>query len=237
MTALRISAKNLGYLALPDFCPRCFWLKMKAANGLPFQIFPGIFSSIDSYTKKITNCHFEKSASLPGWFSGFNGLLRPVAVPHHSEFYVIDPATGIRLTGVPDEIFQRLDRSFFIADYKTAKFTENQDSLMPIYRVQLNTYAYLGNRCGFKPVTGIGLVYYEPQTDLTMGLVDSVVNQNGFMMPFRGKLLELELKPEAMIPPLLREVRRLCDCQKAPIRRDGCEDCERMDDLVGLLAR
>jgi hypothetical protein len=72
---------------------------------------------------------------------------------------------------------------------------------------------------------------------LTVGLVDSIVMPDGFMMPFKGKLLELELKPEAMIPPLLREVRRLCDCQKAPNRRDGCEDCERMDDLVGLLAR
>ena len=27
MTELRISAKNLVALALPDFCPRCIWLK------------------------------------------------------------------------------------------------------------------------------------------------------------------------------------------------------------------
>ena len=45
---LRISAKSLGELALPDFCPRCFWLKTKARGKLPFQIFPGIFSSIDA---------------------------------------------------------------------------------------------------------------------------------------------------------------------------------------------
>jgi len=38
---LRISDKNLGALALPDFCPRCFWLKAKAKK-LPFQIFTGI---------------------------------------------------------------------------------------------------------------------------------------------------------------------------------------------------
>jgi len=47
MTKLRISAKNLGELALSDFCPRCFWLKLHAKR-LPFQIFPGIFSSIDA---------------------------------------------------------------------------------------------------------------------------------------------------------------------------------------------
>jgi hypothetical protein len=98
----------------------------------------------------------------------------------------VDQATNVRLTGVPDEIFQRIDGSFFIADYKTAKFTGNQDSLMPMYKVQLNSYAYLGERCGFNPVSGVGLVYYEPQTELTVGLVDAVVMNNGFMMSFKG---------------------------------------------------
>jgi len=51
MTQLRISAKNLGELARPEFCPRCFWLRAHAKR-LPFQIFPGIFSSIDAYTKR-----------------------------------------------------------------------------------------------------------------------------------------------------------------------------------------
>src|ERR1051325_7324150 len=124
MALIRISAKDLGYLALADFCPRCFWIKMHCEKGLPFQIFPGIFSSIDSYTKKVTNCCYQNNSTLPVWFDGFKGLLKPVKVPHHSEFFIIDAANGIRLTGVPDEIFQRLDGSYFIADYKTAKFTD-----------------------------------------------------------------------------------------------------------------
>ena len=47
MSELCISAKTLGEPVLPDFCPRCFWLKLHARQ-LPFQIFPGIFSSIDA---------------------------------------------------------------------------------------------------------------------------------------------------------------------------------------------
>ena len=43
---IQISAKNLGALALPAFCPRCFWIRMKCGGKLPYQIFPGIFSSI-----------------------------------------------------------------------------------------------------------------------------------------------------------------------------------------------
>jgi len=54
MPQFRISAKTLGELALPDFCPRCFWLKLHAKH-LPLQIFPGIFSSIDAYTKRVVH--------------------------------------------------------------------------------------------------------------------------------------------------------------------------------------
>jgi hypothetical protein len=33
MTDLCISAKTLGELALPGFCPRCFWLKLRGIPG------------------------------------------------------------------------------------------------------------------------------------------------------------------------------------------------------------
>jgi hypothetical protein len=33
---------------MKGFCPRCFWISRRAR--LPWQIFPGIFSSIDSYS-------------------------------------------------------------------------------------------------------------------------------------------------------------------------------------------
>ena len=47
----RISGKNLGALALPSFCPRCFWIKRHASDGVPYQVFPGIFSSIDAFSE------------------------------------------------------------------------------------------------------------------------------------------------------------------------------------------
>ncbi|MHA1973162.1 MAG: hypothetical protein ACTSW1_09225, partial [Candidatus Hodarchaeales archaeon] len=81
---IRISAKNLGQLALPNYCPRCFYIKLKLNNKLPWQIFPGIFSSIDSYSKKITWTYFEKYKKLPPWFSG--EFVKPIPVPHWSKF-------------------------------------------------------------------------------------------------------------------------------------------------------
>ena len=46
----KVCAKTLG---MPSFCPRCFWLQMH--YKLPYQIFPGIFSNIDSYTKNLVH--------------------------------------------------------------------------------------------------------------------------------------------------------------------------------------
>ncbi len=142
MDQLRISAKNLGQLTLPSFCPRCFWIKIHLGFKLPYQIFPGIFSSIDSYSKKITNHYFTKHRSLPKWFDGFN-LSEPIKTPSLRDFHTIDPEANIKLTGVPDEMFLRNDGSYLIADYKTARFTDHQDELSPMYEVQLNGYAQI----------------------------------------------------------------------------------------------
>jgi len=138
---INISAKNLGQLALPAFCPRCFWLQLKCNFKMPYQIFPGIFSSIDSYSKKITWKYWEKYNKVPPWFDPFGEFTEPVKVPHFSKYSIIDKEANVQLRGVPDDIFRAADNSYFIADYKTAKFTENQDALLPLYKIQLNSYA------------------------------------------------------------------------------------------------
>jgi hypothetical protein len=60
---LQISGKDLGALAMKGFCPRCFWISGR--TRLPWQIFPGIFSSIDSYSKKVVHGQFDRS-EMPG---------------------------------------------------------------------------------------------------------------------------------------------------------------------------
>ena len=72
---VRISARTLGAVALPDFCRRCFWIRLRVNNKLPFQIFPGIFSSIDSYNKRIVHLGFSANI-IP--VSRDEGKLRPL---------------------------------------------------------------------------------------------------------------------------------------------------------------
>lgn len=218
--ALRISAKNLGHLALPDACPRCFWIRTHCK--LPYQIFPGIFSSIDCYTKKVIHLHLDETGGLPSWLAGFGDLGQPIPVPHHSRFFVIHPETGVTLTGVPDEMTES-DAGIWILDYKTAKFTGNQDTLLPIYRAQLNGYALIAEALYHKPVVGLGLIYFEPVTDITSA--DGLVDSSGIRMGFRAKLLPIE-RDVALVPSLLTRAKAIHELLEAPAGRDGCRDCE-----------
>jgi hypothetical protein len=230
---IRISAKNLGELAMPNFCPRCFWVKLNCK--LPYQIFPGIFSSIDSYSKKITWGYYEKYGELPGWLKSFGDFDKPIKAPGRSKFFYIDEVANVKVTGVTDEIVQKKDGSYFIIDYKTAKFTGTQDELLPMYEVQLNCYALIAEGCDLKPVTGIGLAYYEPMTALSTSNIAEYLLDDGFKMPFNAHLLPLELNPQGMIVPLLKEVRKLGDMRTPPDGVSECKDCPKLDDILKLL--
>ncbi|MFC1739249.1 hypothetical protein ACFL1G_09410 [Planctomycetota bacterium] len=119
--------------------------------------------------------------------------------------------------------------------YLRERFPKNQDTLLPIYKVQLNGYALIAEKCGLKPVTGIGLLYYEPQTDAAAD-IDQALLDEGFAMPFKAYLHELELKPEEMVMPLLKKVRAIADLTEPPIGNAGCADCQKLEDLIQLAA-
>jgi hypothetical protein len=132
-TTRRISAKNLGALALPTFCPRCFWLKLRLKK-LPWQTFPGIFSSIDIFSKQVTDRWFTQTGTAPPLLKPFGDLIESIDPPHWSQFSVKDVASNVELRGVPDHLFRAKDRSFIIIDNKTARFTDGQDALLPLSR-------------------------------------------------------------------------------------------------------
>ena len=229
MTQLRISAKNLGAFALPYFCPRCAWITLHVKK-LPFQIFPGIFSSIDAYNKRIVHSYFDKYNQAPEWLSELGELTGYVNPPSHHTFRIVDPETDILLTGSADGIFTRPDGSYVIVDYKTAKYTGTQDTLFPIYETQLNGYALIGKETGFDPITGLAMVYMEPVTDDTAASRDQNHTDDGFLMGFSASVHEIELRPE-ILPPLLTKVRELYEMEKSPEGMSVCKDCERLDDL------
>ena len=64
----------------------------------------------------------------------------PLPSPHHSWFKIATGHGSIQLRGTPDEILRAPDGGLIIIDYKTAHF-KPEDSLRPLYEVQLNVYA------------------------------------------------------------------------------------------------
>ena len=229
---MRISAKDLGWLATEDFCPRCFWIE-RHAKGLPYQMgFPGIFSSIDAYTKNIVERYFQKNGRFPPWLSEIGSAKRIVSVKP-SEFKV--ETDGITLTGIPDLLFERPDGSFAIVDYKTAKYTGNQDQLMPIYQIQLNGYAYIAEAIGLKPVKDLYLVYFEPPYKETYdAITDGHTNGDGFEMPFKPVIHEIK-RDTKEIEKLLEKASKIYESEKLPKGLDDCKDCERLDNLITMI--
>ncbi len=231
---LRISGKDLGSLALGDHCPRCFWAQRRAPKGIPFQIFPGIFSSIDSFTKKVVHQWFD-AIGAPIWLGSLGPLTGYQHPPHFSKFQVRHSGTGVLLTGAPDAIFTKPDGSLIIADYKTAKFTDAQDALLAMYEIQLTAYAYIANGLGWPPVVAIALIYAEPMTELVDAAPQSAGRDHGFVLPFKAivKPLPLDL---TRVDPLLERFRDLVELATAPAGRPGCKDCVKLDGLLSVMS-
>ena len=203
-----ISAKDLGQLALSDFCPRCFWLERHL--GKSPSIFPGIFSTLDAVTKRNTHHSFARQNKPPKWLD----LPQAVAVVEESTFFKLPVEYNWILTGQPDDIFELENKSYQIVDYKTAKFTGRQDELLPMYEIQLNAYAYLAEKYGFTPVSGLALVYFQPREDLE--------EDENFTLSF--DIYQLKVKLDMMrVPKLLAKAREIVEQSEPP---ESAADCK-----------
>ena len=235
-----ISATELGYYASSRFCPHCAWVKLHIKN-LPFQGFPGIFSTIDRYNKLIVRNYFDRENALPFWLRGLGPVAGCIDPPHWSKFKALDGASGVTLRGEADGIFQMADGSYTIVDYKTSRFSKAQRAMLRSYETQLNAYAYIGERLGetlkVSPVGKLALVYMEPVTGEEAAVDPKLVDGKGFIMGFEATVVEVDLKPEELIPPLLRKVREMSDMERPPAGSPGCKDCEAMDGLINTLER
>jgi hypothetical protein len=234
---LKISAKNLGQTALEDFCPRCYWIKIRTNFKLPWASFPGIFSSIDSYTKScvhriIDNRYGNDSIDLlPEWMKKIGNVTGYEKVPHWSKNNYLDEKSNILLQGAQDDIFVRIDQSRAVVDWKTAKFTENQDKLRPLYDVQLNVYSILSVKDGKSPVD-LYLVYMEPCTESSYA-TDNIIDC-GFRMCFSGVVVPVK-RDRTIVRKALTITRDIYEMQQPPSPRSGCKDCEQLDKVMGIL--
>ena len=231
---LTIAATELGYYASFGFCSRCAWVRLHVKD-LPFQGFPGIFSSIDRYNKLLVQNHFLREGRPPEWLAAIGDVMEFVRPPHWSAFKAVDSQTGVTVRGEADAIFRCADGSYAIVDYKTTRYNPAYRSMFRAYRAQLNTYAYIAERVGLSPVSRLSLVYMEPATGEKTAQEPKWVHGQGFSMDFHARVVPVDPEPERLIPPLLRQAARIYDMPTPPPGRNNCRDCEAMGRLLAAI--
>lgn len=206
-----------------------------AAFKTPFQIFPGIFSSIDSYSKRIVDGFFEKNGRVPAWLSELGDVKKPLKPPHFSKFNALVTDYDILLTGNMDAAFLLKDGTICIADYKTSKFTGGQDKLLSMYTVQLNAYALIAERTNFGTASKLALVYFEPETEIESDNVEKKITASrGFALDFSAYIKPVELDVKKWTLPYLQKAREVSNLSSPPDGKPNCQDCEKMNTILSL---
>jgi hypothetical protein len=224
-----ISAKNLGSFAMPGACQKCLWLKARIGFNAPWGIFPGIFSTIDSFSKGISTIQI-KAGTRAKWMSKCGSIKEQLPCPHWSKFSYKDQTSGMTLRGSPDELFRLEDGTIAILDYKTSKFTDHQDDLLPMYQTQLGAYKWLAKQTGLGDTSLTALVYFEPDP---AGAVQERIVESGFQMQFNAHVLPVETNVDEVLA-LLKSAKELVSLDVPPASQEKCKDCATIEKIVGI---
>lgn len=231
MNTIKLTAKDLGLLKLKDFCPRCFWFRIKypIEDAHTFRSpMPGIVSTLDAYIKRTIFYYFKQNKILPDWFQD---ALKEIRLINPTEIKDVLPSKRwkvkietYQLTGTPDVLFQMEDGSFLIADYKTASFTSTQEELFPLYEAQLNAYKYLAEHEKLK-VKALSLIYIEP-----IGYKENIdyltkVNKEKLTLHFRCMVKVVKIWENREIEELVKEAGKILDSASPPEGNLECKYC------------
>jgi hypothetical protein len=228
-----ISVSRLAEVAMPDFCPRCFWVKLKMGWELPFQRpVPGILGDIDRHVKNVVRTHYEEKGVLPRWFPYLGEVTKLEKAPKWRDFYFVHPQLGITLRGEMDEILQLNSCGYHILDYKTARYTAAQARFLPVFEAQLNAYRYIAERGNFfSPIIGLNLVYLEPDVDCHLNRGQIELSSGKLTMGFMPQVKNIEIKPDSFIEELLKKCAEIASLPEPPKPVPQCNNCRLFQNL------
>lgn len=234
--SISVSATELANYAARYPCMRCAWVRMHVKD-LPYQSFPGIFSTIDTFTKKVITSHFNQHGCLPPWMEEIGDVIRCVDPPGWRKFYREDEHTEVTVRGEADAIFQLAGGSYLIADYKTSRYNPERLYALRSYEMQLNAYAWIAESTGFSPVNRLALIFMEPASNIEDAKSPNSIDDDGIQLRFNTRIVPVKRRPESMIPPILEKVRSVADMSTPPAPRSRCRDCDQFDTMVVKMAR
>jgi hypothetical protein len=231
--SIRVSPRHLGQMRRPDFCPRCFWYSVALGFRHPFDMsMPGILFNMDRFEKILVQAHFAAKHSAPKWLASL-GCTGPVSFPRKMTEEL--PNLGLTLVGMPDEVFSKKDGTLCLVDYKTAKYKDGDDPLIPIYETQLWGYARLLEHEGVGTVSSAALVYFANTLHEYSENSLDLLTTDGINVPFEVKIHEVKLDLKAL-NPLLKAFRSYANMLTPPDGIEGCKTCKRLNCLFDIEA-
>ena len=232
--SVRVSGKTLAELAMSGTCPSCFRMKVYLNSldntykkKIPFQMpMPGIFANIDSHIKQVVKHCFESKKEMPCWFPDIGTKIISIEdPPGWQNFNIYIEKYDLTLTGALDVIFKLEDGSYAFGDYKTARFSDTHDSLMPLYKAQLHAYMDIAKAKNiFQPVSKLFLIYAEP---IVFKIEDNFYKTNDFEEIYKlhfkitEKLFDIELD---LTKNLLKKAIQILN-GPYPKGMEDCPDC------------
>lgn len=225
---LYLGARTLASLNMPDVCPACFYVRLKCRRDLPYQFhMPAILFAADRHVKEAVHRSIDAGKGMPPWMPARGDVKGYVPGLSFRWFRHLDRRTNVSVCGVPDDLLVMGDGTVHVVDYKTAFLTQQQREILPLYKAQVNVYAYVARRVGRRvpgPVRDLTLAYLEPQPDFS--------NEQALAMRFVAKTISVRNEAEALVPRLLQRAREIMSQEAVPRHREGCEELERMNTLM-----
>ena len=169
----------------------------------------------------------DSTVPKPSWMQKIGNVVGYSPVPHFSKSKFYDEKSGITLTGIPDDIWLLSDNTKVLPDFKTAIYSEAQDKLIPMYRIQNNVYSVLIDK-----TAKLYLIYMEPDTKQETAC--SQITDTGFRMCFNATVVPVE-NDLKMVRNALVITREIAEMQAPPKGTESCKDCSSLDSLMGLL--
>jgi hypothetical protein len=230
---LRITPRNLGCINLATYCPACFKYLLHQRFQPPHGMKAAIFTDAQKCQEAILGYYFENDGGLPSEFDPFCDCVGRVDCNKHWSKFKHLHESGVLLYGSPDEVLRRKDGSICIIDHKTAHNKGDKDEFHGQYVTQVTGYSHIAEGMGFGEATNGGLLYWWAQVEAVQADPSSHYKRATLSMPFKPCPLEVKLDYK-MLPPLIKEFKKVWNASQVPDSREGCEDCKKRNLLFAI---
>lgn len=239
----KITAKNLGYLAIEDQCLADFWwLSHMRFRPALSNFGAAIFNDCQSIQEAMLGYYLEKDGCLPKQFAPFCDIKERVNVNKHWAKFGYLHKSGVWLYGSPDEVVRRADDRFAILDHKTAHpkhdMTEQpaksgsvakaKDRFAPMYEIQIAGYTLIGDEgLGLGRPSPGALLYWDMQNKAVIENPAKFIRDGMVWAAFSPVIFEVDID-YSRIDKLLKEALKIWKSKVPPEGRENCKECKKL---------